>query len=428
MSTPALGKLFVAMQSSKGFPTLERTATAVLGALNGAARNPPDVVSHIIEDFALTQKVLKLANSSMYAPFAKGSASVSSAMQVLGSDALLHLVLGTSLITDDELHADETLSRTLLACEFSRSALAERAEDASVATLMYNLGKLIVERYLPQEMAAIKEQVIGGAADEDAAQAVLEMSFQQVGVEVAKHWNLPTAVLSSMDGTGDPALVGVARFSNDASALLREGKLDDLERLVERLDVAGIDKSKLATLVKQKTRATAPIENSGTMLPVENSLGDLYAVLTRQPFNSVEELANSIFPMFGRSLNATHCLLFILTRSGEFAIRHGYGNGLDSLKSNLKIAAEFKPTAFHAVIKKNVDVSIEDVSKLKPASLPEGFRELLPATSKFVILPIAHSRVTGLLYFDWDSEKALGLAEMEAAKKLRDLFLPFFPR
>ena len=56
-----------------------------------------------------------------------------------------------------------------------------------------------------------------------------------------------------------------------------------------------------------------------------------------------------------------------------------------------------------------------------------GLKVLLPKVNKFVILPVAHTSVSGLLYCDWDSEAALTAVELEVLKKLRGLFLPFCP-
>jgi hypothetical protein len=142
---------------------------------------------------------------------------------------------------------------------------------------------------------------------------------------------------------------------------------------------------------------------------------------------SVEELAGVMLPGLVDALKAAHCLLFMRTRTGELRVRSGYGKGIDELKAKFKISNEYMPTAFHAAIKNNSDVSIVDVFKLKDASLPDGYRALLPHVTKFIILPIANSQVSGLLYCDWDSERTLNPQEMEAMKKLRALFTPFFP-
>ena len=427
MSTLVLDKLLLAIRDSKGVPATERSVASVLGALDSSNEGKRAVVGHIVEDFALTQKVLKLANSLMYAPFGAGPASVSSALDVLGSDALLHLVLGADLISEEELQQDDNLSRTLMASELARSACAERAEDASIATLMLEIGRLMTGKYLPTESAAIASLVADGKDPQAAASAVLGMSYQELGVELAARWNLPDTIRSVINGTGDPTLVGIARFSSAAASLIHEGKLDAANALLLNLDVPGINKSSLGALVGRKVEAARLTPRMKPVGSVEASLNGLQQLLQEKK-GSLEELANAMLPGLADALKTSHCLLFMLTRSGEQRVRHGYGKGIDELRSKLKITADFLPTAFHAAIRKNIDVSIADVSKLKEASLPEGYRALLPHVTRFIILPVATSRVSGLLYCDWDTEGALNQSEIEALKKLRNMLLPFFPQ
>jgi HD-like signal output (HDOD) protein len=427
MSAAVLDKLLLAIRHSKGVPASERSVASVLGALDSSNEGRQAVVGHIIEDFALTQKVLKLANSSMYAPFGMGPTSVTSALEVLGSDAVLHLVLGADLISDEDLQHDDNLSRTLMASELARSACAERSEDASIATLMVEIGRLMTSKYLPTEAAAIAKRVDSGQELQAAASAVLGMSYQELGVELAARWNLPETLRSVINGTGDPLLVGIARFASAASSLIHEGKLDAVATLLNHLDVPGIDKSRLGALVGRKVAAARLVPSAAQSVSVEASLRDLQQRMQEKK-GSLEELAQAMLPALSDTLKTAHCLLFMLTRSGEQRVRHGAGRGIDELRSKLKVSADFLPTAFHAAIKKNIDVSIADVSKLKDASLPEGYRALLPQVRRFIILPIANSRVSGLLYCDWDSEGTLNLAEIEALKALRNLYLPLFPQ
>ena len=428
MTSKVLDKLLHAMQGSKGVPATERSVASVLGALDFGDEGKHEVVQHIIEDFALTQKVLKLANSAMYAPFCKGAASVSSAMDVLGAEAVLHLVLGTDLVSEEELHKDENLSRTLMASELARNACADRAEDASIATLMYEIGRLMTSKYLLAESAAISHKVAQGMEVQSASLEVLSMSYQEIGVELAARWNLPLSILSSIDGTGDPTLVGISRFSSQASSLIHEGKSDAVNTLLQNLNLPGVDKSRLGVVMARKVEEAKPFQLARQNETAEHALNALLQLLTLEKRTSAEELSNAMLPELATCLKTAHCLLFMLTRSGEFRVRNGYGKGIDELKSKLRISAEFLPTTFHAAIKNNIDISIADVSKLREMSLPEGYRQLLPQVTKFVILPIATSRVSGLLYCDWDSEKTLKTAEMEVVKKLRSLFVPVFPQ
>ncbi|MGI9133597.1 MAG: HDOD domain-containing protein, partial [Rhodoferax sp.] len=356
MSTQTLQKVFAAMRESRGFPTLERTVNSVLGDLNAAVQDQGNVARCIVEDLSLTQKVLKLANSQMYAPFAPGASCVSSALGILGPDALLHLVLGTALMSDAELQADDNLSRSFLASELARGACPQRSEDASIATLMYDLGRLMATRYLPTEALVFESQLGNGVDEETAADKAFGMTLQELGTQVAKHWNLPAPLLASIDGSGDPTLVAVARFSSKASGLIRQGRPEALGKLLAELDVPGIHKDALTALVQRKVDEVGAAAAGTTAASTEQLLGQLFDALEEEKKASVEELAGAMFPALGEYLKTAHCLLFMQTRSGDYRVRYGAGKGIDELKSKLRISAEFQPTAFHAVIKNNVDV------------------------------------------------------------------------
>jgi HD-like signal output (HDOD) protein len=420
-------RLFAAMKGSKGFAALENTVASLISSLGNDQCIADDVVQHIVNDFALTQKVLRLANSPMYAPFADGSGSVSAALDVLGTDALLHIALSTALVTDAEMQSDEALSTSLLSSELARNVCAERREEVSIAALMYNLGEMLARKYLPTESVAMAQKVASGVAEAQAATELLGLTLEELGAEVAQHWKLPKNIVSIIDGTGDADLVAIARFAKSASTLIHAGKLEAVDLLVAALEVKGIDKAGVSSLIRQRS---AQIASSQTVLPVVSSevvLNDLFSALATDKKQTVEALAAAMFPTFATTLQTAHCLLFMLTKSGDFAVRYGYGKGIDELRSKLRIGKDYQPTAFHAAIKNNVDVSIADVSRLKVSALPDGYAALLPNVNKFVILPIANSGVSGLLYCDWDSATMLSANELAAVKKLRSLFLPFFP-
>ena len=427
MSSAILDKLFSAMQRSKGLPALEDTVSSVLGSLSDFRKGHRDVVHHIVEDAALTHKVLKLANSAMYAPFARSADSVLAAVSILGSDAVLHLVLGTAVVTAAELEDEESLARVLFSAELARCVYAERSEDVSIAALMYDLGSLMAATHLPQEMAAIQRQLASGQSFELAQQEVLGMSLQDLGAAVAQRWRLPAPIVSIIDGSGDPTLVGVARFSSVTSALVYDGKLDEAHALVAQLDLPGTDTSKVTELITSQFDELRDTREPLADTSAEHLLEALFQSLSRNRKKTVEELAGAIFATFAQTLHAAHCLLFMRTTTGGYNIRCGHGPDVEQLMQRLKISADFKPTAFHAAIKNHVDVSITDVSKLRPTALIDDYTQLLPEVNKFLILPIGNHRVGGLVYCDWDTSKVLSPEELDAAKKLRTLFSPFFP-
>ena len=427
MSAPIIERLLAAMRSAKGFSATEKTVTSIIASLGDEKQGKRDLVAHIIEDFALTQKVLKLANSAMYAPFSQGAPSISSALDVLGANALMHIVLSTVMVSDAELDEDATLSQTLLASELARSVGGDRTEDVSVAALLYNLGQMMLAKYLPEEAAALERQRALGMGEDAAATRILGMTLQQLGAEVAQQWKFPSAIISIIAGTGDPSLVSIAKFSRCAASLIFAGKPEEVAQLLADLDVPASQKTGITALVQHHSERLSARPQQARQVSNEDLLKDLLAALAEDKHPTVEALATAMFPRIAQVLKTAHCLLFMLTKSGDFAVRYGYGKGIDELRSKLRISKDYKPTAFHAAIKNNVDVSIADVSRLKPTALVEGFTTLLPNVNKFVILPIANSGVSGSFYCDWDSETQLSPTELDVVKELRSLFLPYFP-
>ena len=427
MSAGALEKLLDAMQESPGVPARERTVASVLGALDGSGDGRQEVVDFIVEDFALTQKVLALANSPMYASFGKRCASVSSAMQILGADALMHIVLGTAMVSEEALQADADLSRTLFASELARAACAERAEDASIATLMYEIGRLMTGKYLPSEALAIATMVASGSDPQVVEAAVLGMSYRELGVELAARWNLPNFILSLIDGSGDATLVGIAAFSSSASCLIHEGRMDEAHELLRNFQLSGVDKYRLSSVVKGKMEElsqTKPTSPSLSSKDAEDELLELLATLRRQATPSFDGLAASLLPRLAQALATTHCLLLMMTQTGSFRVRSAHGQDSDEIRKQFKISAEFQPTPFHAVIRNNIDVSIADVAKLKPSSLPDGYQGLFPQVKKFILLPIANGSVRAMLYCDWNLDRNMTAGEVKVVMALRNLFLP----
>jgi hypothetical protein len=293
---------------------------------------------------------------------------------------------------------------------------------------MVEIGRLMTSKYLPAEAATIALRLAGGLDAQAASSSVLGLSYQELGVELAARWNLPATLRATIAGSGDPLLVGIARFASTASGLIHEGQPEAVTALLATLDLPGVNKARLGALLSRKADEALARSSARDSSSAEAPLTELLQLLQEEKKPSLEALAKAMLPGLAESLKTAHCLLFMLTRSGEQRVRDGCGKGIDELKSRLKVAAEFKPTAFHAAIKNNIDISIADVSKLKDSNLPEGYRMLLPHVTQFVILPIATGRVSGLLYCDWDSGRILKQSEMEALKKLRDLFVPLFPQ
>lgn len=191
------------------FPALAES----IGTINRIASSEEESIAslsnHILKDFALTNKLLKLVNSASFAHFGGGNIStVSRAVALLGFDAVKNVAL-TLLLFDhlkDRKHAlhlkDEFLHALfsgVLAREVSHRALARGTEEAFICAMFHNFGRLLAMHYFTEEDRETHRIMIGRHIDEDAASSrVLGFSYRELGMAVAREWCFPEQIIYSM--------------------------------------------------------------------------------------------------------------------------------------------------------------------------------------------------------------------------------------
>ncbi|MDC6129483.1 HDOD domain-containing protein, partial [Burkholderia gladioli] len=97
-----LDKLWARMNDRGDFPMLSDSLRATMAAIDNDNLDFTALVGVVLSDFALTQKVIRLANSAMYIAFGGNITTVTRALMVLGMDAVGHLVVGLKLV--DHFH------------------------------------------------------------------------------------------------------------------------------------------------------------------------------------------------------------------------------------------------------------------------------------------------------------------------------------
>lgn len=228
------------MAESGGFPALDHSVAAIVEAMERSVDDTTPLVEAVLADVSLTQKVLRLANSAMYAPIGSNVTTVSHAVHVLGFEAVGHLALGVKLIGSmgqikPESHsAERELAHSLLAGSVAGSVVAKagikNGEMGVVCSLLHRMGRLLISFYLPEAWNRIQHAVSGGAEEAVAARAELGMSFQDVGIQVARQWRLPGKIVDTMqdNGTagtppGEEWLMALTRFSDRSAGVVASG-------------------------------------------------------------------------------------------------------------------------------------------------------------------------------------------------------------
>lgn len=433
-----LEKLKISMKTSRGIPALEGTANEVLSRLRdeNKVRNFSEMVELITRDVALTQKILKLVNSPMYAPFSKGTKSISEALRILGVRAVVHLILSAMIIDDDDASSDEDIARALIASDLAKTvSSADAVEDSSIAALLYNMGKMITKKFLHEEYAAIEKEVRDGAESLAAEKKILGIEYTELGAEVARWWRLPKDIVSIIDRTGDESLLSIAKFSTSAAGAIREGKHDELKTMLMELDVPKEVKLKAAGAIKGKIAEFAkmpvakPVEEVVVQQPgkyagmlVEEGLLTLQSDVLKddKTVNSCPTAAQAFVNNLREITNAAHCLLLFPKEGLNYRIAYGSGADIDKLKDKLELNQRGRTTVMTSMIDNNIDVTVLDFAKLNARSLPDFLPELMPKAKMLIMLPVLNEKyISSVLFLDWNEPNSLRLPEVLVLKALR---------
>ncbi|MDB5960321.1 MAG: hypothetical protein JWP59_1615, partial [Massilia sp.] len=192
-----LALLWERVRRQGDMPGFARAIGAILGAVRGEEADDFNMAQTVLTDPVLTQKVLRLANSSMYAAFGQRVNTVTRAIMVIGTDAIGHLALGLKLVeelssnVDDPSIAHVEMEKAVLAGmvahQVALGAAVPTPEEAVVCSMLHALGRMMVAFYMPEAWKRLLEyEDTDGNADVDggidaAAVPVLGLSIEQIG-------------------------------------------------------------------------------------------------------------------------------------------------------------------------------------------------------------------------------------------------------
>ncbi|KML51040.1 histidine kinase [Burkholderia cepacia] len=487
--TALIDKLWARMSERGDFPLLSESLRATMAAMKNDDLDFTALVRVVLSDFALTQKVLRLANSAMYMAFGGNITTVTRALMVLGMDAVGHLVVGLKLVdhfhhsTPRRIDAKLELNRALLSGCVARK-LTERAElrageEAVVCTLMRQVGKLLVVCYLDSEWDRIRRRAAELNGDEAAACAdVLGVGFDEIGLEAATRWRLPDVIRAGMadddhaaradeyddddrnaghaaeDGPADRVrwLRAVSRCSTDvASALVmpaspqRDARIatlaqhygteldmepDALVEIAERLAREEASDTVMREIVELRANADAIARaQAEPEACLEAGLADLRALPSEHVLTPVLALASESLLA---GLAFTRTVMFVRHDDGTFAARLGFGPGVDTALDRLRFDERFEPDVFHLAISNSVGIFIEQAQEPKMLKrLPAWYLDAFDDTRAFVLLPVRVGTTSvALLYGDWagaQPARKITQQEMSVLNELARELGRFFP-
>ena len=197
------------MRHKSDFPALSESVTAINRIANSETESIDKLSNTILKDFALTNKLLRLVNSAYFRPAGGGTIStVSRAVIVLGFEAVRNIAITVLLfehlqnkgnanqLKEDFLRANLA---GVLAKDIGATAQMRDLEQSFICSLFHSLGRLLSQYYFPEESDEIRRVIAQKQCAEDlAARQVLGLSFEDLGVAIARQWGFPTLIVSTM--------------------------------------------------------------------------------------------------------------------------------------------------------------------------------------------------------------------------------------
>lgn len=194
----------------KEFPAMTDAVSSVNSIIASDTGSITSLTNAVLKDFALTNKIIKLANSSYYNQSGSGKIStISGAVFRLGFQTIRNIVLGLLLFDHmkDRNQARDLMGECVqailggaIAREICISQGHGNPEETYVCTMMHNLGRMLSIYYFPEETEEIGKLLALGESDEDqASRKVLGASYTELGQGVAKSWGFPQKIIGSMD-------------------------------------------------------------------------------------------------------------------------------------------------------------------------------------------------------------------------------------
>nr|WP_297355712.1 serine/threonine protein kinase [uncultured Caldimonas sp.] len=245
------------MRHKSDFPAMSDSVSRIQRIAASENESLHSLSNEILKDVALTNKLLRMVNSAYFRNAGGGTIStVSRAAAVIGFAGIRNLALSLILLE----HMQDKSQASVLKEEFLRSLMAgtlaaemsstaRDSEESFITAMFQNLGRMLTQFYFPEEAEQIRRATHPehgeGVGENSAALEVLGISFEDLGIGVARTWGLPEtlqrcmrklptdAPLKKPDQPGERLRMLACAANEVADALLNSPVAEHAQRLEE---------------------------------------------------------------------------------------------------------------------------------------------------------------------------------------------------
>lgn len=182
-------------------PVLPVTAQRVLSLMSDPDVSIEKIKRLVSTDAGLATKILKVANSAFYGGY-RNIENLSQAILRLGLNSVRNIVIAASMKNvyknfglTEKLLWEQTIGSAMASNIISRRTRISDPEDAFIAGLLHDVGKVVLNNEYPRQFAQVMEKVYNDAVPYSAAEReVFEFSQREIGARVVRKWGFPERI------------------------------------------------------------------------------------------------------------------------------------------------------------------------------------------------------------------------------------------
>jgi len=198
-------RLLALIGGMTSLPSLPVLYTRLTDLLNCEQSNAAQIAAVVNEDMAMAAQVLKLVNSA-YFGISRQFSSLQEAVAYLGLDILRQLVLVHHLFSECtssaicKFHLEVLWQHSLCTARLAKAIAETKSQDphfgqnAYMAGLLHDIGKLVLIRHLPEIYAAVLARCGHGHCQIDCEEELLGTNHASIGGYLSSLWGLPHTV------------------------------------------------------------------------------------------------------------------------------------------------------------------------------------------------------------------------------------------
>jgi HD-like signal output (HDOD) protein len=268
---PNLGQ-WIKRVAEQEMPIFGRTVESVLSVAHNEDSTVSELARVVLQDSAMTARVLKLVNSSLYNPSSEPISTISRAILLLGFDNVRDLSLSVALIDSfvkgpQRSKLDEEMAQSIHAAVQARNIARERGdrspEEVFIATLLYRIGQMAFWCFggeLADELLSAQQSAQG--RPEECEKKVLGFTLKDLSWGLAREWRLSGLLKQSLQGTvSQTPRTRTIALSHELAEAARSGwKHEGVQRLVaEVADLLGQSKDATRVMLEDQAREATGI-------------------------------------------------------------------------------------------------------------------------------------------------------------------------